>query len=116
MVDKVKLAIAAVLVCAGVTGFSLLADSPAIVRVMAVLAGLALGAVVALTSAPGRQFYAFAQESTVETRKVVWPSRKESFQTTGIVFLFVVVMALFLWIVDSGLLWVVKLLMGRSEG
>ena len=115
MVDKIKLAIAVVLVCAGVAGFYLLAESPTIVRVAPVLFGVALGAVVALTTAPGKQFYAFAQESAVETRKVVWPSRKESFQTTGIVFLFVVVMALFLWVVDTGLLWIVKMLMGRSD-
>ncbi len=115
MVDKLKLAIAFLLVCTGVAGFYLLGESAAIIRVAAVLAGVVLGAVVALTSAPGKQFYAFAQESTVETRKVVWPSRKESFQTTGVVFLFVVVMALFLWVVDSGLLWVVKMLMGRSD-
>ena len=115
MVDKVKLGIAVLLVCAGVTGFYLLAESPAIVRIAVVLVGVVLGAVVALTSVPGKQFYAFAQESSVETRKVVWPSRKESFQTTGIVFLFVVIMALFLWVVDAGLLWAVKLLMGRSD-
>ena len=115
MVDKVKLGIAVLLVCAGVSGFYLMAESPAIVRVALVLVGVVLGAVVALTSVPGKQFYAFAQESTVETRKVVWPSRKESFQTTGIVFLFVVIMALFLWVVDAGLLWAVKLLMGRSD-
>jgi len=115
MADKIKLAVAIALVCAGVAGFYFLGESAAIVRVGAVLAGVVLGAVVAWTSAPGKQFYAFAQESAVETRKVVWPTRKESFQMTGIVFLFVVVMALFLWIVDAGLLWVVKLLMGRSD-
>jgi preprotein translocase subunit SecE len=115
MVDKLKLAIAVLLVCAGVTGFYLLAESAAIIRVAVVLAGVVAAAVVALTSAPGRQFYAFAQESTVETRKVVWPSRKESFQTPGIVFLFVVIMALFLWVVDAGLLWLVKIVMGRSD-
>jgi preprotein translocase subunit SecE len=115
MVDKVKLGIAVLLVCAGVAGFYWLAESAAILRVAVVLTGVVLAAVVALTSVPGKQFYAFAQDSAVETRKVVWPSRKESFQTTGIVFLFVVIMALFLWIVDAGLLWLVKLLMGRSD-
>jgi preprotein translocase subunit SecE len=115
MVDKIKLAIAIALVVAGVTGFYLLGESPAIVRVAVVMGGVVLAAVVALTSAPGKQFYAFAQDSSVETRKVVWPSRKESFQTTGIVFAFVVVMAIFLWVVDAGLLYAVKLLMGRSD-
>jgi len=115
MVDKVKLGVAIALVCAGVAGYYILAESPAIVRIAAVLTGVVLGALLAATTVPGRQFYVFAQESTVETRKVVWPSRKESFQTTGIVFLFVVVMAIFLWVVDAGLLWAVKHLMGRSD-
>jgi preprotein translocase subunit SecE len=115
MIDKLKLVAAILLVCAGVTGFYLLADSPAIIRVAIVLVGAALGAVVAWSSAPGKQFYAFAQDSAAETRKVVWPSRKESMQTTAIVFVFVVIMALFLWLVDAGLLWAVKLVMGRSD-
>jgi len=115
MIEKVKLGIAILLVCAGVAGYYLLGESAMIIRVAIVLAGVILGALVALTSAPGKQFYAFAQDSVVETRKVVWPSRKESIQMTGVVFLFVVIMALFLWVVDAGLLWVVKLLMGRSD-
>ena len=115
MVDKVKLGVAILLVCTGVAAFYLLGESAVIVRIAAVLAGIALAALLAFTTAIGKQFYAFAQESTVETRKVVWPSRKESFQTTGVVFLFVVVMALLLWVVDAGILWVVKLLMGRSD-
>ena len=64
------------------------------------------------TSQPGKQFYVYAQESIAETKKVVWPTRKETLQTTGIVFAFVVVMALFLWVVDASLLWVVKKLLG----
>ena len=115
MGDKLKLGAAILLVCAGITGFYLLGESPAIMRVAVVLAGVGLGAAVAWSSAPGKQFYAFAQESAAETRKVVWPSRKESMQTTGIVFLFVVTMAIFLWVVDAGILWVVKLVMGRSD-
>ena len=115
MVDKVKLGAAVALVCAGIAGYYLLAESAMIIRVAVVLLGAALGAVVAYTSAQGKQFYAYAQESADETRKVVWPTRKESLQTTGIVFVFVVVMGLFLWLVDASLLWVVKLLMGRSD-
>jgi preprotein translocase subunit SecE len=115
MIDKVKLGAAVLLVCAGVAGFYWLAESAAIIRVAVVLAGAILGAAVAWTSAPGKQFYAFSQEAVTETRKVVWPTRKESLQTTGIVFLFVVVMGIFLWLVDASLLWFVKQLMGRSD-
>ena len=112
MADKIKLIVAVLLVIAGIAGFYLLKDSALILRVACVLAGLIAGALVAWTTAPGRQFFVFAQESVVETKKVVWPSRKETVQTTGMVLAFVLVMAIFLWIVDALLVWGVKLLMG----
>ncbi|HWQ38398.1 MAG TPA: preprotein translocase subunit SecE [Burkholderiales bacterium] len=112
MADKIKLGLALLLVAAGVAGFYYLGDSPLVLRVAAVLAGIAAAALVAWTSGPGKQFYVFAQESATETRKVVWPSRKETVQTTGVVLAFVIVMALFLWIVDALLVWVVKILLG----
>ena len=95
------------LVVAGVVGFYYLGDKPLIVRVGSVLAGLVAAALRwAGPREPGKQFYAFAQESVAETKKVVWPTRKETLQTTGMVFAFVVVMALFLWVVDAVLVWV----------
>ena len=112
MADKIKLALAVLLVIAGVAGFYYLKDSALVLRIAAVVAGLVLGAAVAWTSAQGKQFHAFAQEAIVETKKVVWPSRKETVQTTGMVVAFVLVMAVFLWIVDALLGWGVKLLMG----
>ena len=57
----------------------------------------------------------FGQESVVEARKVVWPTRKETMQMTGVVVVFVIVMALFLWLVDGTLTWLVKLIMRRGE-
>ena len=106
MVDKIKIAAALMLVAAGVTGFYLLDQRPMILRVAAVLAGLATAAVVFWLSAPGKQFHVYAQESAVETRKVVWPTRKETIQTTAAVFAFVVMMAVFLWLTDKSLEWV----------
>ncbi len=115
MVDKIKLLVAVLLVIAGVAGFYTLSDMPALVRVLMVLGGLLAGAVVAYFTAPGKAFFAFAGEARDETRKVVWPTRKETVQTTGIVLVFVFVMALFLWIVDSALLWLVRLALGGSN-
>jgi preprotein translocase subunit SecE len=114
MADKIKMAVAALLAAAGVGGFYFLDQNPMIVRVVSVLAGLVAGAVVFWTSGPGKQFHEFGRESVVETKKVVWPTRKETLQTTGVVFVFMVVMALFLWMVDASLLWVVKKLLGQS--
>ena len=114
MADKFKMVAAALLAAAGVGGFYYLDQSPMILRVAAVLGGLVAGAVVFWTSEPGKQFHEYARESVAETKKVVWPTRKETLQTTGIVFAFVVVMALFLWMVDASLLWVVKQLFGQG--
>ena len=115
MADKIKIAIAAALVIAGIAAFYYWSESLMIIRVAAVIGGTVAGAVVFLTSTPGKEFYVYAQESIEETKRVVWPTRKETLQTTGIVFAFVVVMAIFLWFVDAGLLWAVRLLMGRSD-
>ena len=112
--DNIKIAAAILLVAAGVGGFYYLDQSPMILRVISVLAGFIAGGLVFWMSEPGKQFHGYAQESVAETKKVVWPTRKETLQTTGIVFVFVVVMALFLWAVDSSLLWVVKKLLGQS--
>ena len=103
MADKIKIVVAFALVVLGIAGYYWLSASATIVRIASVIAGLILGGVVAWFSAPGRQFAVFARESVIETRKVVWPTRKESFQTTGAVFAFVVVMAVFLWISDKSL-------------
>jgi len=115
MADKIKIALAVLLLAAGIGAFYYWEQSPTILRVAAVLAGAAAGAVVFLTSASGKAFLVFAHESVVETRKVVWPTREETVKSTGVVFLFVVVMAVFLWIVDAGLLWLVRLLMGQGQ-
>jgi preprotein translocase subunit SecE len=115
MADKIKIAVAVLLVVAGLAAFYYFSESAAIIRVAGVLAGLAAGFGVFATSEPGKQFYGYARESVDETKKVVWPNRKETLQTTGIVFAFVVVMALFLWLVDASLLWVVRKLMGQGD-
>ncbi len=106
MADKLKFALALLLLVAGVTGFYLLAEQAMILRVLMVFAGLGLSAAVAWQTEPGRQFFVFANEATSEAKKVVWPTRKETLQTTGLVFAFVVIMAVFLWLTDKSLEWV----------
>ena len=115
MADKIKIAVAVALLVAGIAAFYYWSESITIVRVLAVIGGTVAGAVVFLTTAPGKEFFAYSQESIDDTKRVVWPTRKETLQTTGVVFAFVAVMAVFLWMVDAGLLWAVRLLMGRSD-
>ncbi len=99
--DKAKLVLAACAIVAGVVGFYVLAGQTALVRAAALVGGLALAIGFAWTSQLGRDFIGFARESVRETKKVVWPSRKEAMQMTGVVFGFVVLMAIFLWGTDK---------------
>jgi preprotein translocase subunit SecE len=104
--DRVKAVLAIAAVLAGLVGYYMLSQQPAIARVGSVLAGLAAGAAIAWFSGPGQRFFAFARDSWTETRRVVWPDRKETTQMTLIVFGFVLAMAVFLWLVDKSLEWV----------
>ncbi|MFZ2541039.1 MAG: preprotein translocase subunit SecE [Gallionella sp.] len=115
MADKIKLLIAFLLVVAGIAGFYYLSNSAAVLQLASMLLGLLLAIGVALSSEPGKTFFAFGKDSVAEAKRVVWPSRKETLQTTGVVILFAITMALFLWAVDAGLMLVVNALMGRGE-
>ncbi len=106
MADKIKFALALLLLVAGLVGFYLLSEQAMILRVLVVLAGLGVSAVVAWQTEPGRLFFDFAREAVAEARKVVWPTQKETLQTTGLVFVFVIIMAFFLWLTDKSLEWV----------
>ena len=104
--DKVKLIVAAVLVVAAVVAFYALGKQDLWLRVAALIAVLALAVATFFTSEAGKRLIAYGQDSIKEVRKVVWPTRKEALQMTGYVFAFVVVMALFLWLTDKTLEWI----------
>ncbi len=112
--DKFKIALAIGCVIAGVFAYYWFSQLAVVLRVLMVLAGLGAAAAVAYTSEPGKEFFSFAQEAWAEAGRVSWPTRKETMQTTAIVFAFVVVMALFLFSVDASLAWIVKMATGRS--
>lgn len=104
--DKAKLVLAVVLVFASVAGYYLLAKQGPVVQWAALLVGLVVAAATFLMSETGRQLVAFSRDAWREVKKVVWPSRKETLQMTAYVFAFVVVMALFLWLTDKTLEWI----------
>jgi preprotein translocase subunit SecE len=99
--DKIKVVLAVCAVIAGVVGFYLLVNQPGYMRAGALVAGLIVAIAVAWTSTPGRGFLEFSRESVRETKKVVWPTRKEAMQVTAVVFGFVLLMAIFLWGTDK---------------
>ncbi|MCM1128355.1 MAG: preprotein translocase subunit SecE [Alistipes senegalensis] len=101
MNDKIKIIIALAACVAGIVGYYLLATRPVFMRAGVLVFGLAVGAVIAWFSETGRDFLVFARESVRETRKVVWPERKDALRVTAIVFGFAIVMALFLFGTDK---------------
>ena len=114
MAEKIKIAVAALIGLAGLWGFYAIAGQPTIVRIGVLAGAFALAAGVMWFTQAGRDFAVFSRESWDEAKRVVWPSRKEAMQTTGIVFAFVFVMAMMLWMIDAGLLWVTQRLLGQG--
>ncbi len=114
VLDKFKLLLSSLVVVATVGSFIYLGATPLVLKLLAMLAGFSLALLIAWTSEPGKRFFAYTQDSVAETRKVVWPTKKETLQTTGLVVLFVLVMAVFLWLVDGLLVVVVRFLLGTG--
>ncbi len=104
--DKVKLAVAVVLLLAGLAAYYMLGKQGALAQWAGLLAGLVAAVAVFVTAEPGRQLIAFGRDAWREIGKVVWPARSEAIQMTAYVFGFVVLMALFLWLTDKTLEWV----------
>jgi preprotein translocase subunit SecE len=104
--DKLKLGLAVLVIIAGIVGFSVLESKlPMVARIAIFVGSLALAALIAWMSEPGRRTIAVAHESYNEVKRVVWPTRKETLQMTGIVFAFVAIMGLFLWVLDKLVGW-----------
>ena len=104
--DKAKVGAAIVLVIAGLAAFYMLGKQGQVAQWGALIVALIAAVAVFFTSEPGKEFIAFGRDSVKETKKVVWPTRKESIQMTAYVFGFVVIMAIFLWLTDKTLEWV----------
>lgn len=104
--DKAKLAAAGVLVVVAIAVFYLLGKQDLWLRVGALIVLMVAAVAIFFTSESGKQLIAYGRDSAREVRKVVWPTRKEAIQMTGYVFAFVFVMALFLWLTDKTLEWV----------
>ncbi|WPP00399.1 preprotein translocase subunit SecE [Pseudomonas sp. HR96] len=110
--DLLKWLAVVALVVVGVVGNQYYHASPILYRVLALLVIAAVAAFVALQTAKGKSFFVLAKEARTEIRKVVWPTRQETTQTTLIVVAVVLVMALLLWGLDSLLGWLVSLIVG----
>lgn len=114
--DLVKLVVAALIVIAAVIGFYVFEDESTPLRVAGLLAAAGVAAWIGLQTEPGRKLWDFLQEAQVEVRKVVWPTRQETIQTTLLVIGVVILAALILWALDTVLGWAIRLLIGGPGG
>jgi preprotein translocase subunit SecE len=110
--DSIKWLLVAVLVAAAVIGNSYFSNESLLYRVLAILGLAAVAGYVALQTSSGASFWTLVKGSRTEIRKVVWPTRQETVQTTMIVVAFVLLVALILWGLDSFLGWLVSLVIG----
>ena len=112
--DKFKLLVAIAVIVAAISGFYYYADASLLLRVLALLVALGVATTVILQTSIGQQAWGFVGDARTEVRKVVWPTRKETVQTTLIVMVMVFVVAIMLWMFDMLLTWAVKWLMGQG--
>ncbi len=110
--DSLKWIVVALLVAAGVVGNSYYSDQSLLYRVLALLAVALVAGLISLQTARGKAFFDLFREAKNEIRKVVWPTRQETVQTTAIVVVVVLLVGLMLWAIDSLLSWMVSGVIG----
>ena len=115
MADRIKLIIALLLVAGGIGGFYVYSDLSTLYRVLGLLVVFGAAVAVILTTQVGKNAWSFLQDARTEIRKVVWPTRKETSQTTLLIMISVIIVGLMLWGLDSLLLWAVQLLTGQGS-
>ena len=112
--DTLKLAAAAGVLVGGIVAYYYYADVAVVLRAIGVLVAFGLAVVILLQSTQGKALLRFVNASRVELRKVVWPTREETIQTTVAVMIFTLIMGLFFWFLDMFLLWFTRLLTGQG--
>ncbi|MGB1885222.1 MAG: preprotein translocase subunit SecE [Gammaproteobacteria bacterium] len=112
--DLAKLGAALAILLGALVAFYYYADASKLYRVVGMLVAVGVAAVISLQTDKGRQVSGFVREAQVEVRKVVWPTRQETMQTTMFVMIVVVIFAILLWLLDLMLSSVIQMLIGRG--
>ena len=116
MVDNLKLIAAGVVIIAGIAVFYAFGDMSALLRALIVVVSVVVAAGVALTSMPGKNAWQFAIGTRAEIRKVIWPRRRETMQSTLVVILMVLVVGIYLWLLDALSFWAIyELVLGLGS-
>ena len=101
-----------IILAAAIVGNYVYSEQALFLRIVGVVGSVVVAAIVGLQTEKGKTLILFSRESLREVRKVVWPTRQESVQTTLIIFAVVAVMGLFLFLLDGALIWLVDLITG----
>ena len=112
--DTVKWGVIFLLLAGAVAGNYVYGEQSVLIRAVAVVVMVGIAGLIALQTEKGRNAAIFAKEARTEVRKVVWPTRQEAVQTTGIVLVVTLLMSLLLWGLDSVLFWLVGLVTGMQ--
>ena len=112
--DTFKLGLSLLIAIAALVAFYFYADQSLLYRVIGLLIAASISVAIALQTDKGRQIWGYFHDAQIEVRKVVWPTRQETVQTTLIVILMVVLVAIFLWLLDMFLGWSIGMLMGHG--
>jgi len=112
--DTFKLVIAVAILLAGIGGFYYYVDKSLLFRVLGLVTIVMVAAGIAFTTSTGHAILSFGRESRAEVRKVVWPTRQETVQTTLMVVMAVIMLGIFLWLIDMMLLKAVQVLTGQG--
>lgn len=103
--DKGLVFVAIAVAVAGLLAFTFLTDETLTIRLAALFGGLLVGALIAAFSLSGKRFFAYGRSSYEELRRVVWPTRRETINTTGMVSAFAVAVAIYLFLIDKLVQW-----------
>lgn len=113
--DTARLVVAILILVGGIVGFYYFADKGLVYRVLGILAASIASIALILTTAMGKSFLGFLRESRVEVRKMIWPTRQETMQSTLVVVALVFLVGLLLWTLDAMLFWGVSHLTGQGK-
>ena len=112
--DTIKLGLALLIAISALVGFYFFADQSLLYRVLGLLAAAGVSVAICLQTEKGRHIWGYFQDAQIEVRKVVWPTRQETIQTTLIVIVMVILVAIILWLLDMFLGWSIGSLMGHG--
>jgi len=114
VMDSIKLVLAVLVTVAGIAGFYYFGNESLLLRVVSLLIAMAVAVALVMMTAMGQDFWGFVQGSQVELRKIIWPTKKETMQTTLIVMVMVLSVGILLWMFDGLLLWGIGMVTGQG--